>query len=88
MLHMSKHRIYSLILLIILVFFGYVVYSSQFNKGSFFARFPFKLGLDLNGGTQLVYKADISKDESGSVNDSMDSLRDVIERRAQNFRES
>lgn len=82
---MSKHRIYSLILLIVLVFFGYVVYSSQFNKDSFFARFPFKLGLDLNGGTQLVYKADVSRIESGSVDDSMDSLRDVIERRVNIF---
>ncbi|MEI7907967.1 MAG: protein translocase subunit SecD, partial [Bacteroidota bacterium] len=49
-------------------------------------NFSLKLGLDLKGGTQLVYKADTSKLKTASdVNDSMNSLRDVIERRVNMF---
>lgn len=44
---------------------------------------PFSLGLDLVGGTELVYKADTSKasDRVGA----MESLKDVIERRVNVF---
>lgn len=48
-------------------------------------RFSFKLGLDLNGGTRLVYQADTSKVSSADVNDAMSALRDVIERRVNMF---
>jgi len=49
-------------------------------------NFSLKLGLDLQGGTQLVYKADTSKIKGASeVNDSMNALRDVIERRVNQF---
>jgi protein-export membrane protein SecD len=41
----------------------------------------FKLGLDLAGGTHLVYQADISKVPAGDVGASMDALRNVIEKR-------
>jgi protein-export membrane protein SecD len=50
----------------------------------FFNRYggvPFKLGLDLAGGTHLVYQADVSKLAATDVSSSMDSLRNVIERR-------
>ncbi len=49
------------------------------------AKFPFKLGLDLSGGSHLVYKADVSQLEPGGVKDAMDALRDVIERRVNLF---
>ena len=42
---------------------------------------PFKLGLDLMGGSQLTYKADISKVASGDVATAVEGARDVIERR-------
>ena len=46
---------------------------------------PFSLGLDLQGGTHLVYQADVSdiaeKDRTGA----MESVRDVIERRVNAF---
>jgi len=49
-------------------------------------KFSLKLGLDLRGGTQLVYKADTSKIKSArDVSDSMNALRDVIERRVNLF---
>jgi protein-export membrane protein SecD len=50
-----------------------------------FSKYAFKLGLDLNGGTELVYRADISKVKSENVSDAMASLRDVIERRVNIF---
>lgn len=52
---------------------------------SFLKNFPFRLGLDLSGGSHLVYKADISGVKSGEVSTSMDALRDVIERRVNLF---
>lgn len=48
----------------------------------FFTRhIPYKLGLDLNGGTHLTYEADVSAIPADTVDDSMQSLRDVIENR-------
>ncbi len=55
------------------------------TQKSFFKKFPFRLGLDLSGGSHLIYKADVSAVPSGEVSDSMDALRDVIERRVNLF---
>ncbi len=55
------------------------------NAASFFKNHPFHLGLDLSGGSHLVYKADVSQVPSGEVSSSMDALRDVIERRVNLF---
>ncbi|MFY9461814.1 MAG: protein translocase subunit SecD [Candidatus Sungiibacteriota bacterium] len=51
---------------------------------SFFER-PYRLGLDLQGGTHLVYRADFPSDYSGSKSEAMAALRDVIERRVNLF---
>ncbi len=80
-----KVRIFALILVVFLVLVGYFVYASEVKPNSFVGRFPFKLGLDLAGGTELVYRADVSKIASGQVKDSMSTLRDVIERRVNIF---
>ena len=45
---------------------------------------PFQLGLDLLGGTHLVYQADLSK-ITGSAGDAMQGVRDVVERRVNLF---
>ncbi|MBI2476457.1 MAG: protein translocase subunit SecD [Candidatus Taylorbacteria bacterium] len=45
----------------------------------------YKLGLDLNGGAHLVYKADTSKLAGSDIGDAMTALRDVIERRVNLF---
>ncbi|HAN61658.1 TPA: protein translocase subunit SecD [Candidatus Azambacteria bacterium] len=49
-----------------------------------FSKISFKLGLDLAGGTRLVYLADVSgvKEDTASA---MSGLRDVIERRVNLF---
>ncbi len=49
------------------------------------ARFPFKLGLDLAGGSHLVYVADVSSIDPAEVPELMNVLRDVIERRINVF---
>jgi len=46
---------------------------------------PFKLGLDLQGGTHLVYQADLANIESDGYDDAMQGVRDVIERRINLF---
>lgn len=48
-------------------------------------EYPFKLGLDLAGGSRLIFKADISKTDPSEINSAMASLRDVIERRINIF---
>jgi len=47
---------------------------------------PFRLGLDLQGGTHLVYKADTSRLSSQQeITEAMAGVRDVIERRVNFF---
>lgn len=48
-------------------------------------KMPFKLGLDLQGGTHLIYEADLSNMEPEDYSSSMSGLRDVIERRVNLF---
>ncbi|HOW60350.1 MAG TPA: protein translocase subunit SecD [Candidatus Moranbacteria bacterium] len=44
-----------------------------------------KLGLDLQGGIHLEYKADVSKIDSSKISDAMQAAQDVIERRVNAF---
>ncbi|MDP3727445.1 MAG: protein translocase subunit SecD [bacterium] len=48
-------------------------------------RPPFRLGLDLVGGTHLLYQADFSDFKGGSKSEAMAGLRDVVERRVNLF---
>ncbi len=48
-------------------------------------KYPFKLGLDLQGGTHLLYQADLSNVEKKDYSSAMQGLRDVIERRINYF---
>ena len=88
---MIKTRILALGVLIVGLAIGYFVigseskYADRLSAPSYFSKFPFKLGLDLSGGTHLVYKADVSEVPEGDVEDSMSSLRDIIERRVNLF---
>jgi len=56
---------------------GYFDYQKQI--------FPFRLGLDLLGGTHLVYQGDLSQIGDQSATDAMEGVRDVIERRVNLF---
>lgn len=42
---------------------------------------PFRLGLDLRGGVQLVYQADVKNIAAGEQAKAVEGVRDVIERR-------
>lgn len=46
---------------------------------------PYRLGLDIQGGTHLVYRADVKNIPSGDQANSLDAVRDVIERRVNLF---
>ncbi len=76
-----KNRIFTLVLIIVFALLGYGLYLSQAKPDSWFGRFPFVLGLDLNGGTELVYKADVSELDASEIDNSMEVLQNVIERR-------
>src|SRR3989338_10765483 len=76
----SRKYIYiSIVFLLIFVSLGYFLVVEQ-RPG---AKFPFRFGLDLVGGTELIYKADIS--EVSDVSGAMQSLKEVIERRVNIF---
>ena len=77
---MWKTRIITLVLIGLGIFLGNYVYQSEISQKN-----PFKLGLDLSGGSYLVYKADVSEIPENEISDSMDALRDVIERRINAF---
>lgn len=69
-------------LLIFAGFTGFFVYS---NSTEAEPQFPFQYGLDLVGGSHLVYVADTSAVPEGEEDDAMQVLRDVIERRVNVF---
>ena len=97
---MLKQRISALFVFFIGIILSYFIYISESRavaskilpesilpnaSSSIYTKFPFKLGLDLAGGTELVYKADVSSLKSGELDSSLESLRDVIERRINLF---
>ena len=76
-------------ILISLLLFGFV-WPSAANKALDYSHIPFnfpnttfRLGLDLLGGTHLVYQADLSRVED--KNQAMQGVRDVVERRVNLF---
>jgi protein-export membrane protein SecD len=79
---MTKYRIFALLVLIIGAALAYFVYSSEISADS---QFKFKYGLDLNGGTHLVYRANVEGIKTEDVNDAMDVLRQTIEKRVNVF---
>lgn len=95
---MASYRRKALIIFSSSVFLFFLVYPIAFNRGSdrlghklgfkasHFFNLPFRLGLDLLGGTHLVYQADLRQLAAGqSKADAMEGVRDVIERRVNIF---
>lgn len=66
---------------------GYVDYpgSPPLTLGKFQKSFDTRLGLDLLGGTRLVYDAETSDIASNEREDALQGVRDVIERRVNAF---
>jgi protein-export membrane protein SecD len=78
---MAKYRFWATIMIAMAIAMGFFVWNTQKPDSSQ----KFKLGLDLSGGTHLVYRADTSGVSSGDISGAMQSLRDVIERRINIF---
>jgi len=75
---MMAYRIIAIVLLIGGLGLAWGLYSAV-------SASPFHLGLDLSGGTHLVYKADTTNIASQDTDDAMEALRDTIERRVNLF---
>lgn len=88
---MSKKKTYLILIFVAILTVGAVVlsYPQAFNKLGFSLpnswQVPFKLGLDLQGGTHLVYEADLSNIKKENYSSAMQGLRDIIERRVDIF---
>ncbi len=73
---MWKKRFSALILLVLAFGVGYYAY----NKAT-----TYRLGLDLSGGSHLVFDADTSSIASADISDAMTSLSNVVENRVNLF---
>ena len=92
-----KRFYFVLITVLILLFLFAFVYPQGINKSvdwfnsktkfhvSHIFESPFRLGLDLLGGTHLVYQADIEQIKGRDIDEAMQGIRDVIERRVNFF---
>lgn len=79
-----------LFVLILMAVSAYLVYpkSPTLHVGKYSisaSDIKFRLGLDLQGGTHLVYQADLGKIKTSDKVSAMSGLRDVIERRINNY---
>ena len=79
---MTRYRVSAIFALLLGLLLAYFVWSTQTDPLS---QYRFKLGLDLAGGTELVYKADMSETPSGERSDALSALQGVIERRVNLF---
>lgn len=83
----TKKRTYWFLFFLILVALGATFFIAaeyipfQFPLRDTFRARPFSLGLDLVGGTHLVYEADTKAIPSSNRTDALEGVRDVIERR-------
>lgn len=79
---MTRYRVLSFVALIVGILLTYFVWSTEATIGS---RYAFKLGLDLAGGTELVYKADTSETPVEERAEALEALHGVIDRRVNLF---
>ena len=92
---MSRRQNTTIVVLVFILAFaaGNFVEPKYWNQGADvinnklsidFPKMPereFILGLDLQGGTHLIYEADVSNVKEADITSSLQGLRDVIERR-------
>ena len=79
---MIRFRVFGTVALVTGFLLAYFVWATEANPDS---SYRFRLGLDLAGGTELVYKADMSETPSGERSDALSALQGVIERRVNLF---
>ena len=76
---MRRRSVY--LLIFILALFGFALWSIVPLDRNVFGREGLRLGLDLAGGSYLVYQADVSDIEPKNRNEVMQGVKEVIERR-------
>ncbi|MEA1962627.1 MAG: protein translocase subunit SecD [Patescibacteria group bacterium] len=97
----ARGKVWQVFLFILLLVFigGLVDAGSYYNKGTDYIdrktngtiklpkikEIPFRLGLDLQGGSHLVYEANMSEIPDSGRSDALEGVRDVIERRVNVF---
>jgi len=69
------------LLIFILVLFGFALWSVVPLDRNVFGREGLRLGLDLAGGSYLVYQGNLSDVEPGNRDEIMDGVKGVVERR-------
>lgn len=80
-MNFTVFRSWSVILLVCGALLGWLLYTSEKDpEGK-----HFKFGLDLVGGSHLVYEADTSELDDADVDEAMSALREVIEARTNLF---
>lgn len=80
---MWKKRLGVLVVLALGALVGLFVYNTEIKNPD--SKYKFSLGLDLSGGTHLVYRADVSEIDESEVKGAMASLREVVETRINQF---
>jgi len=70
---MKKNFIFLTLILVASTLLGIFVFKLSFR--------PYSLGLDISGGTLLIYQADLNGIKPADYNNAMTGLKDVIERR-------
>jgi protein-export membrane protein SecD len=82
----SKTRsLYALVAIIIIAIVAGLFAYGKFNFLPDWMKSPFRLGLDLSGGTNLVYQVDVSQIPESDRSAVVSGLRDVIEKRVNLF---
>jgi protein-export membrane protein SecD len=93
----GKIRLTFLVILALVLVAGIFNYPMHYNRAAEWVNHtvglsiskvkerPFHLGLDLQGGTHLVYEADVSNIDDKEKDDAVEGVRDVIERRVNFF---
>src|SRR5690348_12251934 len=91
-MHLKFKQILSLLgILVLAAAATWIVYPSGSKIDLNKIKIPYKqdfkirLGLDLQGGSHLVYQADFKDVEAANRADSLAAIRDIIERRVNSF---
>jgi len=79
---MTRYRVFAAVALLAGLLLGYFVWTTEANPNS---AYRFKLGLDLAGGTELVYKAEMASTTPADRTGALTALQGVIERRVNLF---
>jgi protein-export membrane protein SecD len=87
----NRRKLWIKFVLVIALFFSaaLISYPKTISKpawlGNLLSKFKINLGLDLQGGIHLIYKVDTSGVDQSKVEEALNGLQDVIERRVNAF---